>query len=202
MGSLGEDLLLVAIDPSNGVLRCRGDIQYGLMGAELVELAAAGLVELAADRISVVQPVPVTADSALAAAVSSLAAARRPPRVRAWVGKPRRGIANSYLTRLIDAGTVRRQGGVLRPRWPVTDAARAATVRARLDTLVLGTDQADAGELTFAALADAIGLVALLYRGRDHRQARKRLRDITKGHWAAEPVRRAVAAAEAAATGG
>jgi hypothetical protein len=48
-------------------------------------------------------------------------------------------------------------------------------------------------------LADAIGLVAVLYRGRQFRDARKRIREITKSHWAAEPVRRAATAAEGSA---
>jgi hypothetical protein len=100
MDSLGEDLLLVALHPGSGVMRCRGHLPYGLMGAELVELAVAGRIE---------------------------------------------------------------------------------------------PDD---------CLADAIGLTDQLYRGREYRGARKRLREITKSHWAAEPVRRAVAAADAASSGG
>ncbi|HUD39546.1 MAG TPA: GPP34 family phosphoprotein [Streptosporangiaceae bacterium] len=203
MSSLTEDLLLAAIDPGNGVMRCRGHLQYGLMGAELVELAGAGRIGRAADPIEVVQPVDLaTGDGDLDAVLGALARARRSVKVRRWVSRPRRKIVDGYLDRLIAAGAVRRAGGVLRPRWPVTDQGRGAAVRARLDAAVLGAGPIDAAQADLPCLAAAIGLVDQLYRGRDNRAARQRLLEITKTHWVAEPVRRAIAAAEAASSAG
>ncbi len=49
MNTLAEDLLLVSIDPRNGVLRCLNEIAFGLAGAELVMLAAAGRVQVDGD---------------------------------------------------------------------------------------------------------------------------------------------------------
>ena len=202
MDSLAEDLLLVAIDPANGVLHCRDHLSYGLMGAELVMLVGAGLVEVTGDRVIALQPAGLNAgDVDLDAALSKLAAAKQPLKVRRWISRPRRKIVNGYLDRLIAADTIQRTGGALRPRWPVTDLARAALVRQRLDAIVLGSGEVDEAQAAYPGLVDAIGLAAYLYRGRENRPVRNRLRDITKTHWAAEPVRRAVAAAEAASAG-
>jgi hypothetical protein len=204
MSSLAEDLLLVMIDPANGVMRCRGHIQYGLMGAELVELAALGRIQVVGDRISVVQPVPSTVgDRDLDAALTSLSRGRREQKVRAFVARPRRNITNSYTDRLVFGQAVQsRQGNFLRPRWPVTDLARATAVRSRLDAVVFGSAPADGTQLDFAALAYAVGLGVALYGGREYRDARKRMHEITRNHWVAGPVARAIAAAEAAASAG
>jgi|HubBroStandDraft_1064217.scaffolds.fasta_scaffold26957_3 hypothetical protein len=202
MGSLGEDLLLLAIDPGNGVLRCRGHIPHGLMGAELVALAEGGWIEVADGRLTVIQAAGLTTgDQDLDVALGGIAAARRQQRVRVWVSRPRRNITNSYLARLSADGSIQRKGSALRRRWPVIDGSRAAAVRARLDAVALGSGQADTDQAALPGLAEAIGLGRGLYPGSDNRQVRKRLREIAKTHWAADAVRRAVAAADAAASG-
>ncbi len=96
---------------------------------------------------------------------------------------------------------MQRHGGAFRPRLPVTDAARAVAVRSQLDAIVLGSGPVREPQAAYACLADAIGLIRLLYRGRDNRDARKRLREITKSHWVAEAVRRASDSADAASAG-
>src|ERR1700722_1019846 len=118
MNSLAEDLVLVAIDPANGVLHCRDHLPYGLMGAELVMLVGAGLVEVTDDRVRLLQPAgPSAGDGDLDAALSKLAAAKKPPKARRWVSRPRPKIVNAYLDRLIAANAIQRTGGALRPRW-------------------------------------------------------------------------------------
>jgi Golgi phosphoprotein 3 (GPP34) len=201
MSSLTEDLLLVAIDPGNGVLHCREHLPYGLMGAELVALTTAGLVEVTDGRLDLLQSAVSTGDVDLDAALGTLAAAKQPPKLRRWLSKPRRKIMNSYLDRLIAAGAIQRTGGALRPRWPVTDSARAAALRGRLDAIVLGSGEVDEAEAAYAGLVDAVGLAAYLYRGRENRSVRSRLGDLTKANPITEAVRRTVAAAQAAAAG-
>lgn len=200
MDSLGEDLVLVAIEQATGVLRGRGNVQYGLMGAELVMLATAGLVEVADGRIVEVTPGQATGDPELDAALGGIALARKPPRLRHWVATPRANITRTYLARLVAEGAIGdREGSVLRPRWPVRDAARAASVRARLDAVALGTGDVDSGEAAFAGIANAIGLGRVMYRGADNRPVRKRLRDLTKNDLAASAVWHAIQDANAAA---
>ncbi|HET9897336.1 MAG TPA: GPP34 family phosphoprotein [Streptosporangiaceae bacterium] len=191
MESLGEDLLLVALDPASGVLHGRGKLPYGLMGAELVMLVSAGLVSVADGRVVEVAPGRATGDLDLDAALGRIALRPEPPGVRNWVASPRANITRSYLARLVAAGAIgEREGSILRPRWPVHDLARAGSVRARLDAVALGTGDADAAQVTFAGLADAIGLGWTYYQG-------WRLREITSNDWAASAVRDAIQAANA-----
>src|SRR5262249_56472607 len=90
----------------------------GLMGADLVLLAASGRVDITSGRITVLDRAP-TGDAEADAALAGLAAQRRPPRAKAWCSRPRRGICDAYLARLPAGGALRRQAptppGITRP---------------------------------------------------------------------------------------
>ena len=199
METLGEDLLLLAIDPGNGALRHRGRLRFGLMGAELAALAAAGRIDISNGRIVVTDGTGVaTGDEDLDAALAALATARRPPRPSNWVSHARRNITERYLERLAAAGSVQRQKGALVTRWPIVDGSRPSAARAKVDAVALGAGQFDAAEAALAGLISAIGLSSQLYPGWANRAVRRRLREIASQQWAAEAVRRAIAAAESA----
>jgi hypothetical protein len=72
-------------------------------------------------------------------------------------------------------------------RWQVTDPARAADARARLDAIAQGTGQVDLGQAAFGGLAHAIGLAGRLYPGRDGRDRRERLELVADGGLTAGP---------------
>jgi hypothetical protein len=76
--TLGEDLVLLAIQPGNGTLAARQRLPYGLRGSELVRLAASGRAAITRGRIVVLDHRP-TGDDRLDAALASLAQACRPP---------------------------------------------------------------------------------------------------------------------------
>ena len=189
---LGEDLLLLSVSPVTGWIATSVQVDHGLMGSELVRLAAAGRISVAADRVIVVDRVPC-GDAALDAALDSMAAARREVQPRSWVGRPRRGIRKEYLARLEAAGILRAERGTTLgifpvTRWRIADPARVAQARARLDAVALSSGPVEVSQAAFAGLAHAVGLGALLYRGRGHRQARKRLEEIAAGDWTAGAV--------------
>ena len=199
METLGEDLLLLAIDPGNGALRHRSRLRFGLMGAELAALAAAGRIDISNGRIVVTDGTGVaTGDEDLDAALAALSTARRPPRPSNWVSHARRNITERYLERLAAAGSVQRQKGALVTKWPIVDGSRPSAARAKVDAVALGAGQFDAAEAALAGLISAIGLSSQLYPGWGNRAVRRRLREIASQQWAAEAVRRAIAAAESA----
>ena len=66
-------------------------------------------------------------------------------------------------------------------RWKITDTARAADVRARLDVIVHAPGPVDTAQAALAGLASASGLAAALYPGAARRPLRKRLEKIAKG---------------------
>ncbi len=200
MDSLAEDLVLLAIDPGNGVVHSYGHLHYGIAGAELVALAEAGHIDLADDKIIVTGLAASTGDPDLDATLASLGAARRPPKARGWIGKSRGRATKTYLTRLVEAGAIERSNRLL-VRYTVIDMARSASLRSRVDAVALDAGPADSEQQAYAALVSAVGLAAQLYRGWDNRGVRKRMHQLAKTHWAASAVQRAVAAADSTAAG-
>lgn len=183
MDSLGDDLILLSINPDSGRIRTARKIDYGLMGSELVRLAASGRVDIEAGRIVVRNPLP-TGDAELDAALASIAEARRPPKAERWVGHPRHGICRAYLDRLAAAGVVRKESALL-TRWRIARPQLVLDARARLDVIAVSTAPLDLVQSAYGGLAHAIGLDAELYRGWGNRGIRQRFEQIAKGRWTA-----------------
>src|SRR5215469_8480993 len=192
MDTLGEDLVLLSLGPDSGRVRTAQKIGYGLMGSELVRLAASGRVDVQAGRIIVLGGAP-TGHAELDVALASIAASRRPPRAERWVGRPPRDICGAYLERLAAAGRVRREGRLL-TRWRIVDVQRVTEARARLEAIAVPGAELDQAEAALGGLAHAIGLDAVLYPGRANRHVRKRLQQIARGQWVATAVSRSAAA--------
>lgn len=184
MDFLCEDLLLLAIDACQGRLGRVYAISYGLMGAELVRLAATGRITIAEDRVLVCSAAP-TGDAELDAALARIGESASPPRPGDWVARPRLGIVAGYLHRLEAARVIQAETRWWLARYRVTDAARAAQTRQQLEAIARSAGPVDLGQAAYAGLACAIGLDRMLYRGRRQRAERRRLRDIAAGHWTA-----------------
>lgn len=184
---LGDDLVLLSVNPNSGRIRTKQKIGYGLMGSELVRLAAAGRADIEAGRV-VVRDAAATGDPRLDAALASLAGSRRPPKAERWVSRPRHKILDAYLEGLAAAGCLRREGTVL-TRWRIADAGRAADAKARLDAIAAPTGRIGLAQTALGGLAYAIGLVNVLYPGWGNRGIRKRFREIADGQWTEPPAR-------------
>lgn len=197
LATLGEDLLLLLIRP-NGTVGSAAKVDFGLMGSELVRLAAAARVEITGDRI-IVRSAAGTGDPELDGALASLAAARKPPRPRHWVGHPRKGIRDAYLRRLVAAEALSAdRGGIFGGwRYRVTDSGRAARARATLDAIAQSQGEVDVTSAAIGGLAHAVGLDRLLYPGFGARP-RKRLAEIAAGQWTEPAPSGASASAESA----
>ena len=185
---LGEDLLLLALDAGRGRLGRTFMISYGLMGAELVRLAACGRIDIVDGQVVVRSPAP-TGDADLDAALARIGEPATPPWPDEWV--PRPGILSRYLERLIAAGVICEQSrsGITRlPRWRITQAPRLAEARQRLDLIACSAGPVDLSQTSSAALACALGLDRVRYPGRRQRAERDRLREVAAGHWATSPA--------------
>ena len=182
LAALGEDLFLLSIRPRDGKLLTWGRIDLGLMGSELVRLAAAGRAGTAEGRIVVLDRT-AAGDAELDAALLSLTDARVPPRPETWVGLPRRGIRDAYAARLMSAGVLRaRPSRILgTSRYVVIDSSRVAAARSRLDAITQSTGPpADPAQAALGGLACAIGLGGVLYPGRPGRERRERMGEIAR----------------------
>lgn len=203
LDSLGEDLVLLSVSPADGRIATAQKIGFGLMGSELVRLAAAGRITIESNRVVVRDRAPC-GDPELDAALDSMAGVRRGVRPKTWVSHPRRGIRDAYLARLAAADAVRAEQGTrlgIFPvtRWRIADPARVADAQARLDAIALSDGPLDSAQAAYAGLVHAVGLGALLYPGRGNRQARSRLERIAKGEWSAAASQAVIQAANQAA---
>jgi hypothetical protein len=194
---LGEDLLLLAPDASRGRLGRIFVISCGLMGAELVRLAACGRIGIVDDQVVMRSPAP-TGDADLDAALARIGEPDSPPWPAEWVPRPR--ITGSYLERLTATGVICEQTRFGSIRWRITGAARLAEARQRLDLTASSVGPVDLSQAAYAGLACAIGMDHLLYPGRRRRAERDRLREIAAGRWTTTPATASDHAAAAAAS--
>jgi hypothetical protein len=182
--TLGEDLVLLAIDEKKGTVREPAKLPYVLMGSELIELAIAGRVEVLETRIKLIDPRP-TGNDGVDAALDSIAGAGDPPLTKTWVGRPRAGISDGYLDELVSTRTVEL---VERKVWhlftqmriEVSDPARKARVRAQLEGA--GDESStDPRDRALAGLVQASGLSLSLFPGTEGTATRRRHYEVARG---------------------
>lgn len=182
--TIPEELLLLALDPATGTTAQPQSLDLGLAGAQLVELALAGRIAPDGDRIAVVVPRP-TGDPTLDSALELLRRRGAPVRAVHWIGGPRLGLRQTYLSHLERCGMVHavegQMCGVLpTTRYQATETAISREIRARLDNAIRTGVPPDPRTAALAALAHAVGLGKHLYPGNEGRSSRSRLRDLIR----------------------
>ena len=182
--TIPEELLLLALDPATGTTAQPQSLDLGLAGAQLVELALAGRIAPDGDRIAVILARP-TGDPTLDSALELLRRRGSPVRAVHWIGGPRLGLRQTYLTHLERCGMVHavenHMCGVLpTTRYQASDNAVSRQIRVRLDTAIRTGAPPDARTAALAALAHSVGLGKHLYPGNEGRSSRSRLRDLIR----------------------
>ncbi|MBW5485069.1 GOLPH3/VPS74 family protein [Streptomyces bambusae] len=182
--TIPEELLLLALDPTTGTTAQPQSLDLGLAGAQLVELALAGRIAPDGDRIAVVMPRP-TGDPTLDSALELLRRRGSPVRAVHWIGGPRLGLRQTYLSHLERCGMVHAVAGQMcgvlpTTRYQATDTAISREIRARLDSAIRTGVPPDPRTAALAALAHAVGLGKHLYPGNEGRSSRSRLRDLIR----------------------
>ena len=182
--TIPEELLLLALDPATGTTAQPQSLDLGLAGAQLVELALAGRIAPDGDRIAVVLPRP-TGDPTLDSALELLRRRGSPVWAVHWIGGPRLGLRQTYLTHLERCGMVHavssQMCGVLpTTRYQATETTISREIRTRLDAAIRTGVPPDPRTAALAALAHAVGLGKHLYPGNEGRSCRSRLRDLIR----------------------
>lgn len=131
--TLPEELLLLALDPTTGTTAQPQSLDLGLAGAQLVELALAGRIAPDGDRIAVVMPRP-TGDPTLDSALELLRRRGSPVRAVHWIGGPRLGLRQIYLSHLERCGMVHAVAGQMcgvlpTTRYQATETAISRDIR-------------------------------------------------------------------------
>ncbi|MFF4604160.1 GPP34 family phosphoprotein [Streptomyces sp. NPDC001339] len=208
--TLPEELLLLALDPVRGrLLNNPTYLRYGLAGAALADLEAAGRIAVdRGDRITVTNPLPLD-DPVLDHALTALPApAKGGDGVKAhrWVRGSGRSVQELCLRRLEERGALRREhhralGLFPYDRFPAGPVDLAAPARARFTAAADARFPDRRGRL-LAAYVSATGLDTGLLPGGAHRPLRRDLRRLAKEEWTAYAAFRAVQHDKSAAGGG
>jgi Golgi phosphoprotein 3 (GPP34) len=206
--TLGEDLLLLALDEKKGTL-VSGALQglpEALAGAVIMDLTLLERLTLHGRALVVSDPTP-TGDDLLDEALSRIASARRPRSVSHWVGNLRLKQRRRLLERLVARGVLRRHkdrvlGVFPRTRFPAQDPTAGRQLRQQLRTAVLGGGQIDTRRAFLLSLAQACGLVGRLLSRDERRLAKQRINALVEGELLGKAVSDAVASAVTAGAAG
>jgi hypothetical protein len=212
--SLAEELLLLALNERKGTILLSASLAlpYGLAGASLIELAAAGLV-----RVDEKKLIPAGSGSArdmvLDGILETMRSSKRVRSAEHWVGRigrSSRKLKETLLDRLVQKGILESEEGRLlwvfpTRRYPEADARPEQEIRSRLRSAVLGGAPPDERTSALIALVHACDLVGAIFQKEERREAKKRARQIAESQAigsavvaAVDAVKTAVVAAAAA----
>lgn len=202
--ALPDELLLLALDDDRGTRAHANELEPGLAGAVLLDLALRGRLDVVDKTVRAIDATS-TGDAVLDHALAAIADA---PKLRApkwWVTHLQKGVREQVADRLVASGALRRDEQRLLWIFPVTrlpagDPGPESAVRARLDGAVLQDVTPDDRTAALAALVHATNLRSTVFPGVDRRAVKERLAELAEGQWAAEAVRRAVQEMAAATT--
>jgi hypothetical protein len=210
---LAENLLLLVTDGASGRLSVPGDqLDLGLGGANLIELAVMGRVDLSGKESAgkpgrlVVRDSSPAGDEVLDAALRIVLAdaGHRPSAV---IRPLSRDLRRTLYERLAASGAVRAERGRVLGvfpvrRWPAQDAGHEAELRRLVTQALVQQATPDAGSAALIALVHALRcehkIVDPRLSGLSRRQLRTRAEEITQSSWAPESVRTMIDAIAAA----
>lgn len=200
--TLGEQLLLLSLDDESGTARESAKVALAISAASLVELALAGRIDVADDKVTVVDTTPL-GEPALDSALAAIGGKDRPGKTKDWITQGKTDAVARANTGLIEKGLVREEkkkvlGVFPVRRYPEADGSVEAAVRQRLDAVVLQGAAPDARTASLVALLHGAKLHRLAFPDADARRVATAMESIAQGQWAATAVRNAVKAAEEA----
>jgi len=206
---IAEDLLLLLLDDRSGKPLLEATrLQLALAGGVLLELAIAERVDAAdpGEQVKkgrlVVRDRTSTGDDVLDDALALLDE-REGKKPESVLGKLGKGLRERLLARLAARGILREEKGKAlgifpTTRWPAIDAQHEESVRSGLHAALVVGQQPDQRTGALIALLAAVDAVPKVMDARDKNAVKDRARLIAEGTWAADSVRKAVQAANAA----
>jgi hypothetical protein len=203
--TLAEELLLIAYNDKTG--RSEGgstELDCGLAGALLVQLALAGSIDVVDGKVVVMDRTP-TGDALVDSALTRIAGERRARKPDWWVGKLKTGVRDELLARLTKRGVLqmqRRKVLKLFPvrRYPTLDPGVESAAQSRLQSVVVHGAQADARTAALASLLDACRLARRTFPDVDRKQLKLRMTELGEGQWTSDAVRKAIQSIQAGVT--
>ncbi|MBE1609432.1 GOLPH3/VPS74 family protein [Actinopolymorpha pittospori] len=210
---IAEDLLLLHLDDSSGrAITDSVRLNHALAGAVLLELTLQGRVDIAgpgeqvrAGRLVVREGAPLdnpVLDDALE--VLRTKEGTKPANI---LGKLTKGLRERLLDNLAAQGVLREEkarvlGIFPTTRWPAGDSSHEDALRARLNGVLVQGLTPDARTGALVSLLSAIDTAPKVVGADDKRAVKRRAKEISQGAWAADAVKKAVAAVNAGVMAG
>jgi hypothetical protein len=209
---IAEDLLLLLYDDESGKpISGSPQTDYALAGAVLLELTMLGKIDVAGEnedvkknRLVVRDPTP-TGDPVLDERLA-LIEDKEGSKPQNVIGKLSKKLRETLLERLAGQGIVKAEKGKVLglfpvTRWPAQDARHEIEVRAALDAaLRIGTEPDQRTAALVALLHSVDAVPKIITDAPDKKALKRRAKEISESAWAAEAVRKAVQAVQAAMT--
>ncbi|GAA4011373.1 hypothetical protein GCM10022384_65540 [Streptomyces marokkonensis] len=198
--TLGEQLLLLSLDDESGHAKDSAKVALAISAAVLVELVLADRVDVADDKVVVVDATPL-GEPALDTALAAIAGKDKPGSAKDWINQLKADSVARANTGLIEKGLVREEkkkvlGLFPVRRYPEADGSVEAAVRQRLDAVVLRGATPNERTASLVALLHGARLHRLAFPDADARRIAAAMESISHDQWSATAVRRAVKAAE------
>lgn len=205
--SLAEELVLLAYDDSGKAQLSGTNLDLGVGGALLLDLALAGRVDVVDKRLVITDPSPV-GHPLVDGALERIRADGRRRKPKDWVSRLSKQSRPAVLRQLVAAGILESaEDKVLllfsRTRYPsrhgVEPPAETAA-RQRMRAAVTGAVTPDARTAALCALVGAVGLDRKVFPDLPRREVKQSLKRISEGAWAATAVKKAIEEVQAAVT--
>jgi len=205
--TLAEELLLLALNEEKGTVVMAGSmgLSYGLAGALLIDLIAAGLVRVEGKEL-VASPSGSARDELLDGALGNIRSAARTRDLKHWVGKIGRSggtIKKTLLNRLVEKRILQREEHRLllifpTTRYPEANPMPEYGIRERIRAALRGFTPPDERTAALIGLVQACDLTGTLFEKGERREAKKRAKEIGASQPVGAAVARVVEAAKAA----
>jgi hypothetical protein len=206
---IADELLLLAYSDEGSAEIGQYQLDLGLGGALLLELALAERFDVRDGRIVVVDPSPL-GDPVLDDALRRVAGDKKDRKVRDWVQKLSEKLRERLLDDLVATGVLTREkdrvlGIFPRTRYPAAHGVVAPVeedARYRLQAALDAADPVEPRTAALAALVQGVGLSRNVFKDRPGKQVRERINAMTEAsladdRWASDGVRKAIEEVEA-----
>ncbi|MFF3767254.1 GPP34 family phosphoprotein [Streptomyces sp. NPDC001922] len=189
--TLSEQIMLLSLDDATGTPRLQVQCEFAISSASVLELALAGRVRSEGDHLVVTDSAPLGIP-ALDGTLQRIAAQSEREDAQAWIFRLRKPAVDDARRALLEKGVIReertRRWGIFPAhRYPEADGTVESRLRRTLAAVVLEGQEPDARTAALVVLLHSGGLHELVFGEADRAAARKRMSELTEGHWA-EPV--------------
>ncbi|MFC5662592.1 GPP34 family phosphoprotein [Kitasatospora misakiensis] len=203
--TLAEEIMLLSLDDESGQAKGNWAVGWIIAGGLLLELATAERVRVDDGRVEVIDT-SSTGDALLDGSLEKVAAwagSTKAATVTAWLRKDQLKCVEATLESLRARGIVTEErhrvlGLFPVRRYPEADGTVERELRERLTAVVLEDAEPDARTAGLIGLLHGARLYDLAFPGRPRTEVEPRMAAIAEGQWAAETVRAAITATQAA----